>query len=160
MTKSKTLFFILLELLVGLGFGILGGYLFSLFDPWGDLFYSIFFLFIFILVGILTGIGLVGYFYLKQIGRLDDFIISMTLALVGLVFFAFLATLYHSSILAIILPMTGAIIGFNYKTRRLFRQNISNQLSVDKIIDTEEFKVPNEQQECSDGHIDDSQVKG
>jgi len=87
----------------------------------------------------LTGIGLVGYFYLKEIGRLDDIIMSMVLGLVGLIFFSFLAVLYNldSPILYIILPMTGAIIGFNYKTRRVFRQYKSNQVSIEKINDTE-----------------------
>ena len=139
MTLSKTLFFILLEFLAGLGLGIFGAYLFTLFDPWGDLFYSIFFIFTSFLVGVLTGIGLVGYFYLKEIGRLDDIIMSMVLGLVGLIFFSFLAVLYNldSPILYIILPMTGAIIGFNCKTRRVFRQYKSNQVSIEKINDTE-----------------------
>jgi len=139
MTLSKTLLFILLEFLAGLGLGVLGAYIFSLIDPWGDLFYSIFFIFTSVLVGILTGIGIVGYFYLKQIGRLDDFLISLTLALVGIILFTFLALLFNlaSSILVFILPMTGAIIGFNYKTRRVFRQYKSNQVSIEKINDTE-----------------------
>ncbi len=86
----------------------------------------------------------------------------MTLALIGIVFFTFLVILFnlHNSILFFILPMTGAIIGFNYKTRRVFRHKIDNQFSGGKTINTEDFKTSDKKHENSNEHIDNSHVTG
>lgn len=125
MTKLKLTIFIILEFIFGIGFGFLGLYVFSYFNVWNDLFYSIIFGFIAGFGFTLIGIGLIGYFYLKQIDRKDDFGESMLLSFFGLVGFSFLyivITIEFQSIMyldrvLLILPLTGAIIGFNNKTR-------------------------------------------
>ena len=90
------------------------------------------------MMGPAIGIGLVGFFYLKQINRTADFGESMLLSFLGLIGFLILYAIinsltfkliphYLSSVLLpIILPMTGGVIGFNYKTRKLTGQ-IANE---------------------------------
>ena len=125
MAKYKKTIFIALEFIIGMGFGLLGGYLFTLFDNW-DLYYSVLFTFSVSFVSALTGIGLIGYFYLKQIGRSNQFWESILLSFFGLVIFLILCIVITSlkllpynlsSILYVILPMIGAVIGFNYKAK-------------------------------------------
>ena len=137
MTRSRKGIFIILEFVFGLAFGLLGGYIFSFFDKW-DLYYSVMFTFLSVFASTLIGIGLVGFFYLKQINRTADFGESMLLSFFGLIGFLILYAIitsltfrliphYLSSVLLpIILPMTGGVIGFNYKTRNLAGQ-IANE---------------------------------
>jgi hypothetical protein len=136
MTKAKLALYIVLEFVFGLGFGITGGLLFSMFDTW-DIFNSVLFTFIVIFVTIPVGVGMIGYFYLKQLGCQKDFGKSILLSILGLVGFVMLYLIldsfafksmshYVSSILLpIILPSMGAVLGFNYKviTRKGFSNN-------------------------------------
>lgn len=126
MTKAKLAVYIVLEFVFGLGFGVTGGLLFSMFDTW-DIFYSVLFTFIIIFVTIPVGVGVVGYFYLSQLGRQKDFGKSFLLSILGLVGFVILyltlssfafkimAHYVSSILLPIILPAIGAVLGFNYK---------------------------------------------
>lgn len=137
MTKSKKILFIVLQFLSGIGFGILGAYIFFLFDN-GEFFDSIFYGIVVGFGSVLLGIGLVGYFYLKQINKLGDFVISMVLSLVGLVMFFLLYMILQSLIqylisynldttfLSILLPIIGGLIGFNFKTRNVTRETTRN----------------------------------
>jgi uncharacterized protein YacL len=154
MTKSKRIFFIILEFLSGLGFGILGTYIFSFFDKW-DLLDSVLFTFMALFASMLTGIGLVGYVYLKRINKLSEFVISMVLSFVGLIIFLLLYIMLSSLIpyltfyklnplLAIVLPMTGAVIGFNFKTRHVILQGTKKQLSADGDNSEKRDQIPPE----------------
>jgi hypothetical protein len=129
MAKIKNLAYIILELVFGLGFGILGALLFSLFDKW-DLFYSVLFTFVAIFVTIPAGVGLVGYFHLRHLGRQKDFGQSFLLSMLGLLTFIVLYLIFNSFnfrlipyyinsvLLPILLPLTGTVIGFNYRVLR------------------------------------------
>lgn len=126
MTKIKNLGYIFLELIFGLGFGILGGLLFSLFDNW-DLFASVLFTFIVIFLTIPVGVGLVGYFHLRQLGRQKDFGQAFLLSILGLIGFIVVYIIFDlftgrliphyvsSVLLPILLPLIGAVMGFNYR---------------------------------------------
>lgn len=138
MTKIKNRGYIILEFLFGLSFGTMGGLLFSSFDKWSDPFYSIFFSFITVYVTILTGVGLVGYFHLKNLKRQKDFGQALSLSTLGLIGFVVLYILlnsitfrliphYVSSVLLpILLPLIGAVLGFNFgsQTLLLIRKSI------------------------------------
>ena len=137
MTKAKTRTFIALEFASGLGLGLLGGFLFSYVDK-SDLYYSVMFTFITIFASSLTGIGLIGYLYLRQIEKKEDFGEAMILSFLGLILFLMLYALltaltsnliahYLSSVvLPILLPVTGATIGFNYRRSKWNRQKMRN----------------------------------
>lgn len=76
-----------------------------------------------------TGIGIVGYWALKKLDRHGDFFEFFSLSFLGLIiavlFYGVLVSLtfklipYHLStvIMPSVLPLTGAIVGFNYKLR-------------------------------------------
>lgn len=95
MTKAKLAVYIVLEFVFGLGFGVTGGLLFSMFGTW-DIFYSVLFTFIIIFVTIPVGVGVVGYFYLSQLGRQKDFGKSILLSILGLVGFVILYLILSS----------------------------------------------------------------
>lgn len=132
MTKIKNLGYIFLEFIFGLGFGILGGRLFSLFDNW-DLFTSVLFTFMVIFVTIPVGVGLVGYFHLRHLGRQKDFGQAFLLSILGLIGFVVVYLIFNSLtfrliphyvnsvLLPILLPLAGTVVGFNY--RRLNKKN-------------------------------------
>ena len=116
--------FIISEFFSGIGLGISGLYIFSFFDNW-DLFSSILFSIAIMSICALTGIGLVGYFYLKQIDRQHEFLISMVLSFFGLFVFLVLSVVLDSWInqdippfIYFILLAGGAVAGFHLKTMR------------------------------------------
>jgi len=126
MTKRKNLGYIFLELISGLVFGILGGLLFSQFDRW-DLFLSVLFTFLVIFLSMPVGVGLVGYFHLRNLGRLKDFGQAFLSSILGLIGFVLLYLIFNaftfriiphyisSGLLPVLLPLTGTVIGFNYR---------------------------------------------
>jgi len=130
MTTLKNFGFIILELLAGLGIGILGGVLFSLIDKW-DLFYSVLFTFISIFLAIPAGVGLVGYFHLRYLNRQKDFGQAFLLSILGLIVFilvylildsvafGFIPHYLSSVVLPIFLPLMGTVIGFNFQIARI-----------------------------------------
>jgi Ca2+/Na+ antiporter len=133
MTRVRKTIFIVSEFIFGAGFGFLGVYVFALFDK-GDLFASVLYGSIIGLTCSLMGIGLVGYFYLKQIDRLNDFRESVLLSFFGLSIFLILAFIMsslnlipHSSGLFLILPLVGAVIGFNYKSRQTAKEGLNKK---------------------------------
>jgi hypothetical protein len=64
-------------------------------------------------VGMQIGIGFDGYKYLKEKGRLKDFKRFFGQSVVGLVL-GLLTFYYYLNLLTFILPMVGAIIGFDF----------------------------------------------
>jgi len=126
MINNRTSRYIFLEFISGLAFGILGGLIFSLFDNW-DLFASVLFTFIVIFLTIPVGVGLVGYFHLRSLGRQKDFGQAFLLSILGLIGFVLVYIVFNSFtfrliphyvssvLLPILLPLTGAVIGFNYR---------------------------------------------
>jgi len=128
--KVKSSIFIILEFIAGFIFGVLGGYAFSFFDRYNNLDTSIVLAFSSAFLALLLGVALVGYIQLKQTGRAKNFGRSLLFSLIGLL--AFL-TIYivielltyqvlpfyiSSFLLPIVLPLTGAVLGFNYKNHR------------------------------------------
>lgn len=123
--KSRLLIFVSLEILSGLGFGILGSYLFS-FDDNSDIAASIFNTFVIGFISMLVGVVFIGYFHYRVTDRLNEFGNAIGWCFLGLVmfliFYIIVNTLtfkllphYVSSIiLPLIMPVIGAVIGMNY----------------------------------------------
>jgi hypothetical protein len=123
----KSSIFIVLEFIAGFVFGVLGGYAFSFFDRYSSLDTSIVLAFTSAFIALLIGVGIIGYIHLKKTGRAKYFGRSIVFSLFGLIAFVLLYILielltdqalpyYISSfVLPIFLPLTGAVLGFNYK---------------------------------------------
>lgn len=109
---------------------MLGGYAFSFFDRYNDLDTSIALAFTSAFIALLIGVGVIGYIHLKKVGRAKYFGQSVVFSLLGLIAFVLLYILIElltyqvlpyyigSFLLPIILPLTGAVLGFNYKNYR------------------------------------------
>lgn len=129
----KKSIFIILEFIAGFVFGVLGGYAFSFFNRYNDLGTSVVLALSSAFVSLLLGVGIVGFISLKRAGRAQDLGRSILLSLLGLIVFLIiyigidlltdqLFPYFISSILLpIILPLTGAVLGFNYRNSRGFR---------------------------------------
>ena|ERR1051326_4248590 len=119
--------FIILEFIAGFVFGVLGGYGFSFFERYNSLDTSIVLALTSAFIALLIAVGVIGYVHLKKIGRTKYFGQSIVFSLVGLVVFVLLYILIKlmadqqlpyfidSVLLPILLPLTGAVLGFNYK---------------------------------------------
>jgi len=119
--------FVLLEIIFGLGFALIGGYIFSIFDK-ADITSSVLNTFMIVFISIILGISLIGYFHLKYIQKLSIFGKSILSSCIGLITFLILYVIINSLtfdylphylssvILPIVLPMTGAVLGFNFLT--------------------------------------------
>jgi ABC-type dipeptide/oligopeptide/nickel transport system permease component len=119
--------FIILEFIAGFVFGVSGGYAFSFFDRFNNLDTSIVLAFTSAFIALLIGVGIIGYIHLKKIGRAKYFGQSVAFSLLGLLVFVLLYILIEllayqalpyyigSFLLPIILPLTGAVLGFNFK---------------------------------------------
>jgi len=119
--------FIFLEAISGLGFAFFGTYLFSFFDK-GHITASVFKTFLIIFLSVIIGIGLVGYIHLKSIDKQTIFGKSMIYCCVGLIVFLILYIFINSLtfdylphyissvIMPVLIPLTGAMLGFNFLT--------------------------------------------
>jgi len=126
----KSVSFIILEFIAGFVFGVLGGYAFSFFDRYNNLDTSIVLAFTSAFIALLVGVGVIGYLHLKKTGRVRYFGQSVVFSLLGLIAFILLYILIElltyqvlpyyigSFLLPIILPLTGAVLGFNFKNLR------------------------------------------
>jgi hypothetical protein len=132
MTKYQKFELITGQVFTGLGFGLAGAIVSSIlvyiyFESTGmrlDIFGEIMYALIGGYIGIQIGIGFDGFKFLKRIGRRTDFLRFFGQSVVGLIsglviFFVTLIPIGQSvphaliNFLAILLPLTGAIIGFN-----------------------------------------------
>jgi len=119
--------FIILEFIAGFIFGVLGGYAFSFFDRYNSLDTSIVLALTSAFIALLIGVGVIGYLHLKKMGKTKYFGQSVVFSLLGLIVFVLLYILIElladellpyyigSVLLPILLPLTGAVLGFNYK---------------------------------------------
>jgi hypothetical protein len=83
---------------------------------------SVFYGFLIGFICMLTGIGLVGYFHLKMIRMLHKFGKAVTFSFLGLIVFLILYLFVENlfpdlGILALIIPLSGAVVGFNLARR-------------------------------------------
>jgi hypothetical protein len=118
-SMRSAVIFIFLEYLIGFGFAIAGIFIFSEYDR-SSLMTSIFYGFVVGFFSMFVGIALVGYFHCRMMKILKKFVGALGLTLVGL----FLSLLLYAmvegflpdylGILAIIFPLTGGVIGFNW----------------------------------------------
>jgi hypothetical protein len=125
--KPAGTIFVILEFIVGFAFGVLGGYAFSFFNRYNGLDTSRVLAFTSAFIAVLIGVGMIGYIHLRKIGRAKYFIQSVIFSVFGLLVFVLLYVViellaYHalpyylgSFLLPILLPLTGAILGFNFK---------------------------------------------
>src|SRR5438046_538082 len=100
---KSTAIYVLLEFICGLGFALLGTYIFSLFDN-GSLMTSVFYTFVFAFVSMVFGVGLAGLFLFIILYLLIDALTSKLIPY-------FLS----SVVLPLLIPLSGAVIGFNFK---------------------------------------------
>ncbi len=122
--------FIILEFVAGFIFGVLGGYAFSFFNRYNNLDTSIVLAFASAFIALLIGVGIIGYIHLQKTGRAKYFGQSVIFSLLGLLVFVLLYILIEllayqalpyyigSLLLPILLPLTGAVLGFNFKNYR------------------------------------------
>jgi ABC-type dipeptide/oligopeptide/nickel transport system permease component len=123
----KSSIFIILEFIAGFVFGVLGGYAFSFFDRYSRLDTSIVLAFTSAFIALLLGVAMVGYIHLRRKGKTENLGRSILFSLLGLIVFLMLYIVielftypllpyYLSSfLLPIMLPLTGAVLGFNFK---------------------------------------------
>jgi hypothetical protein len=115
---KSAVIFVFLEYFIGLVFAVAGFFVFSEFDK-SSLMTSIFYGFVVSFICMFVGIGLVGYFHLKKMRIQNKFISAMLMTLAGLFLFLLLYILIEKvlpdylGILAIIIPLTGGVMGFN-----------------------------------------------
>lgn len=117
--------FVTLEFIFGLGFGILGGYIFSFFDK-ADITASVFNTFVIAFISMMAGVVLIGYFHYRAIDRLNEFGKAIGCCFLGLLVFLILYVVVNaltfkvlphyisSVILPIVMPVAGAVVGLNY----------------------------------------------
>jgi hypothetical protein len=115
---SNNSVYIVLEFILGIALGILSGYLFSLLDNNSSLMDGIFYGMLSLYAAALLGVWLIGYFHLKKTGRLKDFGGAIFFSFIGLIVFLIVSIAIDDSvfIIIVILPVTGAVIGFNFNS--------------------------------------------
>jgi hypothetical protein len=130
LTKTKRIYFVILEAVFGFGFGVLANYISSFFYQ-DEPILSAFVSFIATPLSLVLGIGLIGFVYLKQIGRIRDLAISILLSFLWFVFFVIVYSgiegymPYYLKIISLLLPIGGAVAGFNYRTWHIIGSDIS-----------------------------------
>lgn len=127
--KKLTILHLVLEIIAGIGLGIAFIYILS-FPGKGHLEQSITNTFIAVFLGIIIGIAIPGYFHCKKIGKLNRVFKAIRFSIVGLILFLTLYILQNfltfdylphyvsSMVLPIVLPILGAVLGFNYALRK------------------------------------------
>ena len=110
--------FVFLEYLIGFAFTLIGVFIFFEHEESLSLITGVLYTFIIGFVCAFTGIGIVGYFHLKAIRSLDRFAKALFFSSLGLLVFLFLYAFIHKYLpnlpfLAIIIPLTGGVMGFN-----------------------------------------------
>ena len=142
MTKYQKFGQITGQVFIGLGFGLAGAIVSSIlvyiyFELTGmrlDLFGEIMYALIGGYIGIQSGIGFDGFKFLKRIGRRTDFLRFLGQSVVGLIsgliiFFVTVIPIGQSvphaltNFLAIALPLSGAIAGFNWGLTTTEKEN-------------------------------------
>jgi len=120
---SKTYIYIVLEFILSVVLSILSAYLFSLFDNNSSLNDGIFYGLLILYGSSLSGVWLIGYLHLKKAKRLKDLVSAIILSILGLIAFLTISIAidYSGSILLIILPIAGAVLGFN-STNLIFQK--------------------------------------
>jgi hypothetical protein len=126
----KSPIFIILEFIAGFVFGVLGGYAFSFLYRYNSLDTSIVLALTSAFIGLLIAVDIIGFIHLKKIGRTKYFGQSVIFSLLGLLVFVLLYILIEllayqalpyyigSFLLPILLPLTGAVLGFNFRNYR------------------------------------------
>jgi hypothetical protein len=115
---KTTAIFVVLQFIAGIAFGIVGMLLLPEKDNW-SLNTSIFYAVLFGFISMLIGVGVVGYFHLRKKGVARRFLIALMLSFAGSVLFLFPAIFIEEYLptqfgfVAAILPLTGAVFGFN-----------------------------------------------
>jgi LytS/YehU family sensor histidine kinase len=133
--KSKNITYIILEFSAGLIFGIIGGYLYSLFDK-SHITSFVFNTFLIIYISSLLGILITGFIHCHSTKSQKIFIKSALLSLVGLCSFLGLYILldvvvlkYRSNYIAnvispILIPIIGGVVGFNIIPKQTQKRKI------------------------------------
>ncbi len=115
---KTTATFVILQFIAGFAFGIGRMFFFPEKNDW-SLNTSLFYVVLSGFICMLIGVGLVGYFHLRLKKITKRFLTALMLSFIGSVLFLFLAILidYYSlaqvGFLILILPLTGAVFGFN-----------------------------------------------
>jgi len=114
--KSSAIF-IGLEYIFGLALSLLAVF----YWPWGndgDLFGEILITFLKVFIAVFVGVGLVGFFHLKTNRISHKYGKSLLFCFGGTVLFSVIFIVVSAILpgfFALIIPLTGAVVGFNYK---------------------------------------------
>ncbi len=127
MNKKLKYIFIPFEFILGISTGLLFAYLQDTFGVKGHINSYYFNLFLSVYIGVILGIGIPGLIYTIMIKKTINILRGLLFSTIGLIAFLLLYVLittfgfdylpYNLTawILPVLLPMTGAVIGFNYK---------------------------------------------
>jgi hypothetical protein len=114
-----TVFFVLLQYIAGFFFALAGIWILdNIIDI--DLGFGIGLVFLSFYISMLAGVAFAGYFHLRTRHIRRKFSLAMSYGLIGLLLFFFLGIAVEeilpiqSRIIYFILPLTGAVFGFNY----------------------------------------------
>lgn len=114
------LFFIILEFISGLGFSILAIYIYSV-NSKVSLNTFVFNGLLIAYISMLLGIILIGYFHLKKLSSLKNFIAAIINCFAGfflsVMLFIILSLIFYVSsfFVTILMPLVGAVLGFNFE---------------------------------------------
>lgn len=126
-TQKLKYYFIPIEFISGILLGLLFGYLQDTLGAKGHINSYYFKLFLSIYIGVVIGIGIPGFIYTKKTKRPNNIFRGLLFATIGLIAFLLLYILITTVgfnflpykltawILPILLPMIGAVLGFNYR---------------------------------------------
>jgi len=115
---KTTAIFVILQYIAGFAFGIGGMFLLPEKNNW-SLNSSIFYTLLWGFIAMLMGVGIVGYFHLRVKKVTNRFVIALMLSAAGSLLFLFASVFIQTYIpmdlefLSLILPLTGAVFGFN-----------------------------------------------
>ena len=125
--KKLKLIFVPIEFFLGLTFGLLFAYLQDIIGETGHINSYYFKLFLSIYIGVVIGIGIPGLIYTIKIKKPFNVLRGLLFSTIGLITFLLIYILISTIafnyipyalmawFLPIFLPMTGAVVGFNFK---------------------------------------------
>ena len=126
---KSTAIFVALEYVSGFAFGIAGIFFLSTKDTSSSLISSILYVVVFGFCCMLIGVGFVGYFHLRSKQILERFGKAIMLSFVGSFAFLLLDIVVEKfipaqlGVLTFIIPLTGAVLGFNLVFAKTTKQN-------------------------------------
>lgn len=119
--KPSTIF-VILELVVGLAFGLLTAFVFPA-GKYKSAVDAAFYMFLTGILAMFIGVALVGYFHVRHLGLLHRYGRALAFGLIGLIvilclFFLIPSMIPKNNTFVFALPVAGTVMGFNFRLTR------------------------------------------